>query len=86
MREAGVSLRLRAVQVLELKEMKEESPFNSVDGFEFKGENNPFDKKSVAKPTETPVAEPKKVTKKSTPTSKNVVDADLSAIVDTWDD
>ena len=85
MRESGVSLRLRAVQVLELKEMKEESPFNSVDGFEFKGENNPFDKKSVAKPTETPVAEPKKVTKKSTPAPKDV-DDDLSAIVDNWDD
>jgi hypothetical protein len=84
MREAGVSLRLRAVQVLELKEMKEESPFNSVDGFEFKGEDSPFDAtpKEVDK---SPVEEPKKVSKKSAPAPKDV-DDDLSAIVDNWDD
>lgn len=86
MREAGVSLRLRAVQVLELKEMKEESPFASVDGFQFSKEDNPFDAKAkVEKPTEEPVTEPKKVTKKSTPTPKDV-DEDLSAIVADWDD
>ena len=99
MREAGVSLRLRAVQVLELKEMKEESPFASVDGFQFSKEDNPFDSvdgfqfsgednpfESASKEAEkSPVEEPKKVNKKSTPTAKDV-DDDLSAIVDNWDD
>lgn len=32
MREAGVSLRLRAVQVVEYKEMEESNPFGQVDG------------------------------------------------------
>ena len=84
MREAGVSLRLRAVQVLELAEMKEDNPFDSVDGFQFSGEASPFE--SASKEAEkSPVEEPKKVNKKSTPTAKDV-DDDLSAIVDTWDD
>ena len=66
--------------------MKEDNPFNSVDGFQFSGEDNPFDAKAkVEKPTEEPVTEPKKVTKKSTPTPKDV-DEDLSAIVADWDD
>tara|TARA_R110000765_G_scaffold72292_2_gene140379 strand:+ start:880 stop:1554 length:675 start_codon:yes stop_codon:yes gene_type:complete len=82
MREAGVSLRLKAVQVLELKEMKEDSPFGAVEGFEFKEANSPFKEEVL----NDPVKEPKKVVKKSTPTPKDVVDDDLSAIVDNWDD
>ena len=84
MREAGVSLRLRAVQVLELKEMKEDNPFASVDGFQFSGEGNPFNS-APKKADKSPVEEPKKVNKKPTPAPKDV-DDDLSAIVDTWDD
>jgi len=33
MREAGVSLRLRAVQVVDYKEMEEENPFSATDGY-----------------------------------------------------
>jgi len=41
MREAGVSLRLRAVQVVEYKEM-EDNPFGEVKGFTQKKEDDPF--------------------------------------------
>ncbi len=45
---------------------------------------SPFE--SASKEAEkSPVEEPKKVNKKSTPTAKDV-DDDLSAIVDNWDD
>lgn len=37
MREAGVSLRLRAVQVVEYKEMQEQNPFGQVDGYTSSG-------------------------------------------------
>jgi hypothetical protein len=43
MREAGVSMRLRAVQVVEYKEMEEANPFGKVDGFVSNGaSDNPF--------------------------------------------
>ncbi len=42
MREAGVSLRLRAVQVVEYKEMEDANPFGAVNGFTAQKEDNPF--------------------------------------------
>jgi len=92
MREANVSLRLRAVQVIKYVPMEASSPFGKVDGgFEFQKEDNPFEVVE-AKPTtnviegefgDTP--EPKKVSKKATPKPKKT-DADLASIVDDWDD
>ena len=74
----NVSLRLRAVQVIKYVPMEERNPFEATDGFVFnKTEDNPF--------TEDAVAEPKKVVKKPSPPTKDA-DADLSSIVDDWDD
>ena len=42
MREAGVSLRLRAVQVVQNKEMEDTNPFGEVKGFTQKKEDDPF--------------------------------------------
>jgi hypothetical protein len=92
MREANVSLRLRAVQVIKYVPMETSSPFGKVDGgFEFQKDDNPFEvvePKSVdnvieAEFGDTP--EPKKVSKKATPKPKKT-DSDLASIVDDWDD
>lgn len=50
MREAGVSMRLRAVQVVEYKEMEESNPFSKVDGFVSNGsaQSDPFGLPPVA--------------------------------------
>ena len=78
-RDNGVSLRLKAVQVVDLKPMKEDNPFNAVDGFEAKeADVNPFDE-------EAPIEEPKKVATKPTPEPKKG-GGDLASIVDNWDD
>ena len=78
MRDNGVSLRLRAVQVIDLKPMQDDSPFTAVEGFEATASENPFEE-------DTPVQEPKKVVKKVTPEPKKGGD-DLASIVDNWDD
>jgi len=84
MRDHGVSLRLKAVQVVKLAEQREATnPFGEVDGFDAK-DDNPF----VETPTEEPTPEeepaPKKVaSKKSKPKPK---DEDLSSLIDDWDD
>lgn len=92
MREAGISLRLKAVQVIKYVPMEASSPFEKVEGgFTFEKEDNPFEvveTKSVdnvieAEFGDTP--EPKKVSKKATPKPKKT-DADLASIVDDWDD
>lgn len=93
---AGVSLRLRAVQVIELAERQSVSPFDVVDGFD-SNESNPFaqsaptptpktdDLDGFDEPVEEPaVEEPTKVVKKSAPAPAE--SADLSAIIDEWDD
>ena len=74
----GVSLRLRAVQVIDLKPMEEQSPFGAVEGFEVspKEDDNPFDA----------VEEPKKTIKKAAPAKPKEGSDDLSSIVDDWDD
>ncbi len=90
---AGITIRIRAVQVIKDVPMETSSPFGAVEGgFEFKAEDdNPFEVVE-AKPTtnviegefgDTP--EPKKVSKKTTPKPKKS-DADIAAIVDDWDD
>lgn len=92
MREAGISLRLKAVQVIKYVPMESSTPFGKVEGgFTFQKDDNPFEVVE-AKPTtnviegefgDTP--EPKKVSKKATPKPKKT-DADLASIVDDWDD
>ena len=78
MRDNGVSLRLRAVQVIDLKPMQDDSPFTAVEGFEATASENPFEE-------DAPIQEPKKVVKKVTPEPKKGGD-DLASIVDNWDD
>lgn len=84
MRDNGVSLRLRAVQVIDLKPMKEDNPFTAVEGFDANAvsgvEANPFEEEA-----EAPVEEPKKVSKKPAPAPKEGAD-DLASLVDNWDD
>lgn len=92
MREAGISLRLKAVQVIKYVPMESTTPFGKVEGgFTYEKDDNPFEVVE-AKPTtnviegefgDTP--EPKKVSKKATPKPKKT-DADLASIVDDWDD
>ena len=77
----GVSLRLDAVQVIDLKPMEERSPFSAVDGFEATTDDNPF-----AEVSEAPVEEPKKTAKKAAPSAPAKDSDDLSSIVDDWDD
>ena len=91
MRDHGVSLRLKAVQVVKLAEAKAPAnPFSSVEGFTL-NEDNPFestisedgDDIFEEEPKEEPA--PKKVSKKkATPKPKG--DDDLASIVDDWDD
>jgi len=87
MRDNGVSLRLKAVQVIDLKPMQDDSPFTAVDGFDANAgsdsDSNPFEEEA-----EAPVQEPKKVAKKPTPPAKVVGDdlASLVSDIDNWDD
>ena len=92
---AGVSLRLRGVQVIKLAERQSVSPFSAVDGFDV-NESNPFAQSApVSKaddldgfdepaPAEPAIEEPTKVVKKSAPAPAE--SEDLSAIIDNWDD
>lgn len=92
MREAGISLRLKAVQVVKYVPMEASTPFGKVEGgFTFQKDDNPFEVVE-AKPTNNVIEgefgdtpEPKKVSKKATPKPKKT-DADLASIVDDWDD
>jgi hypothetical protein len=93
MREAGISLRLKAVQVIKYVPMEAASPFSAVEGgFEFKADDdNPFEVVE-ANPTNNVIEgefgdtpEPKKVSKKTTPKPKKS-DADLASVIDDWDD
>lgn len=82
---AGCSLRLQAVQVLKLAERRQANPFSAEDGYNSK-ENNPFVEEVVEEEVaEKVVAEPTKVVKKSAPAPKEN-NADLSSIIDEWDD
>tara|TARA_B110000027_G_C16120605_1_gene302637 strand:+ start:596 stop:1318 length:723 start_codon:yes stop_codon:yes gene_type:complete len=100
MRDAGVSVRLRAVQVIKYLPMEAASPFGVVaDGFEMDSDN-PFETVSpVAEAPkavvsddlfgddtaeEAPVEQPKKTAKKKSVAPKQE-DKDLASIVDNWD-
>ena len=98
MRDAGVSLRLRSVQVIKYVPMEATSPFAAVEGgFELENDN-PFEVVTAA-PVATPVIsddlfgddeatkvkEPKKVVKKTAPAPKASDDV-LADIVADWDD
>ena len=94
MREAGISLRLKAVQVIKYVPMEAASPFSAVEGgFEFSSEENPFEVVEVKAATnviegaftEEKTPEPTKVSKKTTPKPKKS-DADLASVIDDWDD
>jgi hypothetical protein len=100
MREAGVSLRLRAVQVIKYVPMEAASPFGAVEGgFQFSAEDNPFEVAEAPAPAPAEVVtdelfgddepakveEPKKVVKKKAPAPKASDDA-LADIVADWDD
>ena len=87
MREASVSLRLRAVQVVELKPMEEQNPFGSVSGydskakpqisgFEVDAQESPFPAASEVEAEEAP----KKTTKKKVAPKSKEVDPELSEI------
>ena len=82
----GVSLRLRAIQVIKYVPLQATSPFEATDGFESE-DGNPF--ASTDKPEADPleaveeVSEPKKMQKKASGKAK---DPELDAIVDDWDD
>ncbi len=94
MRDHGVSLRLKAVQVVKYVPMQKSNPFGAVEGFTV-GEANPFsDTTNAAKVEEAtadvfgeeePEAPPKKKAKKATPKPKDS-DEDLGSIIDDWDD
>lgn len=95
----GVSLRLRAIQVIDLAPAMERNPFSKVEGFT--ASDNPFTAKPVEEVTEDSddifgsetaekeeeeeVEEPviRKTTKASKPAEE---EEDLAAIVDNWDD
>ena len=95
MRDAGVSLRLRGVQVTKYVPLQTESPFDVVDGFTLdKEEEDMFAdtpapvavvEVEVEEEVEAPVEEPKKkVVKQKSAAPKE--EADLSALVEGWDD
>lgn len=79
----GVSLRLRAVQVIKYAPLKDYSPFGAIDGgFETEPEDvNPF--ATVEAAAEDAIEEPVKVkTKTAKPTNKK----DIDDLVEEWDD
>jgi hypothetical protein len=93
----GVSLRLKAVQVIKYEPRAVTSPFGVVEGFTQDSEVSPFTAQGaveVAEPDiediidavfDTPVEEPKlKVTKKQAAPAEG--DAALESIIDQWDD
>ena len=93
---AGVSLRLRAVQVVDYVPMKESSPFESVEGGISAASTanvSPFCAKVEKDATadaeedwedEAPVKEPKKMqVKKAAPKEEK---QELAAVLDDWDD
>tara|TARA_R100001163_G_C5021314_1_gene164065 strand:+ start:323 stop:1021 length:699 start_codon:yes stop_codon:yes gene_type:complete len=87
---AGVSLRLKSVQVLKLAERQNVSPFEATDGFSF-GDDNPFsavEEPAKAEPEEDPfeeeIEEPKKVAKKTAAPKKEA--DDIADVLEDWDD
>ena len=99
MRDHGVSLRLKGVQVVKYVPMQKANPFGSVEGFTVGGDDNPFTpvagatKEDMEAATDDVFGEEaaeveappkKKAKKKETPKPKD--DDDLSSLIDAWDD
>ncbi len=85
----GVSLRLKAVQVLELAEKKQYSPFEAQDGFSVEEDDASavFEDVVDSAPVEVDeIPEPVKVAKKKEGTAPPTDEADLESIVAGWDD
>ena len=92
----GVSLRLKAVQVIKLAEQRVRNPFGVVEGGFVLEDNNPFAKTTPAKSNNVLEAAPaddddgfdeepvKKTAKKAEAAPSE--DADINAIIDDWDD
>ena len=97
MRDSGVSLRLRAVQVIKYVPMQVSSPFEEVDGFDSQGsteDESPFfdldtesssEVEEAVDDVEDIIEEPKKKAMK-VKTAAPKEKADLSDLVDAWDD
>jgi len=86
----GVSLRIKAVQVIKLSEKKQHSPFAAVDdGWSLDDEDDPstvfLSTVDTAPVEEDEVPAPKKVSKKAEGAAPPP-DEDLASIVDDWDD
>ena len=86
----GVSLRIKAVQVIKLVEKKAHSPFGAVDdGWVIEDEDDPstvfLSTADTAPIEEDEVPAPKKVSKKPEGAAPPP-DEDLASIVDDWDD
>tara|TARA_R100000541_G_scaffold13587_3_gene22568 strand:+ start:11129 stop:11845 length:717 start_codon:yes stop_codon:yes gene_type:complete len=102
MRDHGVSLRLKAVQVIKYVEVQKSNPFSAVEGFTQGEDDNPFapivepvSQESMEETTADvfgdddsaePEATPKKVAKKKAAAKPKAKDEDLSSIIDDWDD
>lgn len=88
MREASVSLRLRAVQVISLEPMEEQNPFGSVDGYDSKAapQISGFEIEVDKSPFSTEDEEPKKATQKKVAPKSKDVDPELSTILGAWED
>ena len=102
MREAGVSLRLRAVQVIKYVPMESASPFGNVEGYQHDEEENPFEvvtpvvqavkEEVVAKDEgsfedfDEPAAPEPKKVVKKTTPAPKADNDALSSIVANWDD
>ena len=85
----GVSLRVKAVQVLELAEKKQYSPFEPQDGFSVEEDDASavFEDVIDSAPVEADeIPEPKKVAKKKEVAAPSNEEGDLAALVDDWDD
>ena len=86
---AGVSLRLKSVQVLKLAEKQNVSPFEATDGFTF-GDDTPFSVvEESPKVEEDPfedeeIEEPKKVAKKTAAPKKEA--EEIADVLEDWDD
>ena len=85
----GVSLRLKAVQVITLADKKQHSPFDAQEGFSL-DEDDPsviFGDVTASAPVEVDeMPEPVKVAKKKEVVAPSANEADLASIVDNWDD
>ena len=91
MRDAGVSLRLRAVQVIKYAELEERNPFSAVEGYVHDRDDNPFKPEPLIEESEVTEESPPPLTvvkpkarakSKAEPTK---VDDELASIIGSFD-